>query len=936
MGKYNMDYILENNRRDTYLNEWEDYGFDVYVASDLVFLAVTTANGFDEDGFPLRNIGRDFHQSVYLAALAQRDANLTCELPRGSYYRSSMDEEHFLRREDPFIYSPTGTMYYDSIARPEIDWVQVARDGSGSPTGIQICGTLGRLMYSEDEVAFGGTGFMLRSGDNGMIFTSDKYVESGMDPEYVRTYIRGALRNSDSRTPLSKAVEGRSFSFLALSRPKDGAEGESAIELFDWDMNCARYWDEMKKSVVLDKGYIDHFELIQTPANEEGSTYRRMVLYTAKEIGPDGDSRDRLYGLYIEPIQRSGKDMSFEVTKYTYDLTIPSGKFKIVTIDDTPYIYWLATAPRLDEAKPDVYRLWAAAFDMSTNTVATPSVFSEFRVPRYDFVYRTNSGETGRTMLDLVPQDVHLTGTGTAYLSAVPDAGGVPERYREGVPQVFLESIPEMQKPVLELQGMVVEDTTVAAGDFEDTTIVLMNAGNMGISSFDLELYTVEDGKTVVSETLHADCLHPEKSSLTMSGTAEPITLPEGRQAIYRNSDFDYTARQRDWVLAHEKKAYKVYLGDDGPVLQSVETVDSQTQYLQTDMMMPGALASFTGTLKIPESWSGDKTLYLRVGKLSAYSNWERALANAAGAGNGILSNAAAPRELTWALDEKSGKLVLQEGGIASNSAAANDAQSGFIVGTAEVGDPVPLMTAYHDIEITHRVYPDGDGSDLLDIVVSNYADNKDSFKLTCAVYVDGAEEPCYVNLHHYEKALASRAIHTITMPISALVDDPEAHSKVRVEINAIGRDESAYANNEFTVFLGGQNALRFTKQPRDVTVQEGEDVSFGVEVAGGRQPYAFQWQVWNPRTGEWVDLKGFTEPTIAREDIEKKWDGAMFRCVVTDAAGAKTASEAATLTVRDKVPTGDGSDLPLYLAVALVALALLWLLRRREIKEAV
>ena len=100
---------------------------------------------------------------------------------------------------------------------------------------------------------------------------------------------------------------------------------------------------------------------------------------------------------------RSGKDMSFEVTKYTYDLTIPSGKFKIVTIDDTPYIYWLATAPRLDEAKPDVYRLWAAAFDMSTNTVATPSVFSEFRVPRYDFVYRTNSGETGRTMLDLVP-----------------------------------------------------------------------------------------------------------------------------------------------------------------------------------------------------------------------------------------------------------------------------------------------------------------------------------------------------------------------------------------------------------------------------------------------------------------------------------------------------------------------------------------------------
>ena len=106
--------------------------------------------------------------------------------------------------------------------------------------------------------------------------------------------------------------------------------------------------------------------------------------------------------------------------------------------------------------------------------------------------------------------------------------------------------------------------------------------------------------------------------------------------------------------------------------------------------------------------------------------------------------------------------------------------------------------------------------------------------------------------------------------------------------------------------------------------------MTFSIKATGGVPPYRYQWQVYNPKTGKWVDLKGFTEATISRDHIEKKWDGARFRCVVTDAQGTKIVSEEAVLTVRDKVPTGDNSNLPLYLAVALIALALLWLLRRR------
>ena len=147
----------------------------------------------------------------------------------------------------------------------------------------------------------------------------------------------------------------------------------------------------------------------------------------------------------------------------------------------------------------------------------------------------------------------------------------------------------------------------------------------------------------------------------------------------------------------------------------------------------------------------------------------------------------------------------------------------------------------------------------------------------------------------------------------------------------SVDRDERALANNEFTVYLGGSNPLRFVSQPEDVTVQEGEDVSFSVEVAGGVQPYAYQWQVWDSRHKKWVDLPGCTNPTLSRKDVEKKWNGCKFRCVVTDAQGTQIISQVATLHVRDRVPTGDRSSLPLYLAVAVAALIMLWWTQRRK-----
>ena len=66
----------------------------------------------------------------------------------------------------------------------------------------------------------------------------------------------------------------------------------------------------------------------------------------------------------------------------------------------------------------------------------------------------------------------------------------------------------------------------------------------------------------------------------------------------------------------------------------------------------------------------------------------------------------------------------------------------------------------------------------------------------------------------------------------------------------------------------------------------------------------------------------------------DAEWNGRRTRCVITDAAGTTVVSDEAVLTVigTDKQPeTGDHTRLPLYLAVALIAAALLPILRRRE-----
>ena len=918
------------------LNDYEDYAFDVVEADGLVFLVVACAAKFNDDEMPRPNEGIDAYthcnQIFYLLVL-QPDSNgkLTSKLDQAYYSHSNTAEDHCLIVSEPVALArhtygssvDIERYYYESITDPEITWAKATWENK-RVRGVEMFGTFGRITYSEDAPAYGATSFQMVTGNGSVTCYTDEFVQSGMGKGYARRIVRGAVRLSADAPEITEANLDLHHSpgFVALSVPKDG-EGDTAIEVFDFEMNAVRSYQD-RQAVVLERGDIRHFEMLQTPVDASGKNYNRMIFYTERETNDDGAERCRLYGLYLEPVVREGRELTFTVTKTAYDLVIPDGLFKVTYMGQTPYIYWVSASQNRDNKAENRWRVWTVAYDTATNTMADASVFAEFEVP--PFFASIPVGYYKRTLYhdvlieDTSIFDMMLMGTGTSYFSAVVNE--VPEKEKKYCPSpVSLWSFQELLKPVADMKAAITQAPAVSAGSFEDISLSIMNEGNMGIATFDVAMYDVQKSgdqeKETLVETVHVNCVDPEKSRITMEDGKVELT---GAKVAHRAEDFDYTARQRDWVLSQEKKAYKVIVQPYGAVLDSVEQLDSETQYVKTDMLMPGSLGVYNTTFKIPEAWRMEKLLRFKVSALSVRSNL-----------SGLASNAADGESelLTYVLDEKSGQLVLQQP-VQANGVTANAIKSGLIA-NATAASTLDMELFVHDLNVGHRVYDGWDGQKWLDIVLHNYAAFDDDIKLACAVYVDGATDPYYVNLPYYEQALVNRSTQTISMPMSALVDDPGAHKQARVEVVAVGEEECALINNEFTVYLGGGSPLYFITQPEDVTVQEGEDVSFTVEVGGGKQPYTYQWQIWDEKHQKWVDLPGFNDPTLSRKDIEKKWDGCKFRCVVTDAEGTQIISQEVTLTVRDGVDTGDHSNLPLYLVIALAALALLVMLRRRN-----
>ncbi len=85
-----------------------------------------------------------------------------------------------------------------------------------------------------------------------------------------------------------------------------------------------------------------------------------------------------------------------------------------------------------------------------------------------------------------------------------------------------------------------------------------------------------------------------------------------------------------------------------------------------------------------------------------------------------------------------------------------------------------------------------------------------------------------------------------------------------------------------------------FTKQPKSVTVNEGETATFSVEVTGAD---SVQWQ--DNENNAWKDIAGATSTSFTTPATTPDMDGWRYRCIATNAAGS-TNSTVGFLTVQN------------------------------------
>ena len=929
------DYYLEDFFRNNNLNlsDYSVYGHDACSDGDRLHLVMTMAKAFDDEKKPVPG-GTEENPNIVFVYVEfegiepERESGNMPVFKRALMYRWIVKESNAIT---------------PACSNPRIEGVRIM---GGQP--VVIGDLFGQSEYG-DRSQFNTFSIEPESTDDPKhaIFAvyGDVTVDN-IDTNFRRVTLFASLRNwaeGDEREEAHQLdVIGYqpwavpSMGFVAVEKAVDGYDDqlvvfdyyqnrdEGTVEWHDHDAHDYPMATYRRKTIGLESGIFGDVEVVQSIGGNADPS--QTVFYTQNVTSGEKQGY-RLRGVYMSP-RKFGEhfwDTDFDLVFSDYDLSLPVPDFDTVTIGASQYLYWLSTAPRQKDTDPYIWRIGGMYYDRDTNSLSDELVIAEFTLPQFSY--------DGKSY-DAVPQQVTLTDAGVGYISVAPDLG---EGQCDALP-LALYSFPITLKAHMTMQKAALVETTVVQGDFVHTDFSMMNDGNMGIGSFEVDVMLLEDGverKNV--ETLHGDLLVPDNSRVVLHGDHDEV-VATGEQALYRDKDFIYSPKQHDWLVETFEIPVHIHLGD----VKTPGEGRPVTDHVVTNVLVPGVLGGFAGSVKIPEDWSGKYDLRLKLTRYSTYSNWLAASALAKTNPElfaGLESNSAAARSnreklaamgivrLDYALDEALGKMVLQN--AAEVRANGGDAAVNLYAPEVAASDAIEINCEVHDLQVDHRLWNDYYGEEMLDIILHNYYNNNQALELTCAMYLDDSATPVYVSLPYDPKALSADKTTTISLPLAALFD-PEAHRSARFVFTPRGVAETADVNNEFTIYTGGSSELRFTKQPEDVTAQEGEDVSFEVEVAGGVKPYSYQWQVWDEKHQKWVDIPGFTGPTLSREDIEKKWDGAKLRCVVTDAEGTQIVSQVVTLTVRDKVPTGDNSNLPLYLAIAFVALALLALLRRR------
>ena len=143
---------------------------------------------------------------------------------------------------------------------------------------------------------------------------------------------------------------------------------------------------------------------------------------------------------------------------------------------------------------------------------------------------------------------------------------------------------------------------------------------------------------------------------------------------------------------------------------------------------------------------------------------------------------------------------------------------------------------------------------------------------------------------------LAGNKTTTITVPVTVSRDGYQYRCMIK---DAQGRTFYSDAATLTVV----RSKMEIIRQPEDVTVNGGDDVTFSVVVTGDVRSY--RWQCYDASTGKWQNLyyTGSTSATLKLSTTyQNVKNGDQYRCMIDDYNGNVICSKPATLTINSEI----------------------------------
>ncbi len=430
------------------------------------------------------------------------------------------------------------------------------------------------------------------------------------------------------------------------------------------------------------------------------------------------------------------------------------------------------------------------------------------------------------------------------------------------------------------LNGVASYDPCVTAGEYATLLFSVKNTGNLPVSKFAVAL--VEQGSSQTVQTITVDCTNPQNGS--------------------ENSLFENQANSA-YSVSRVDSLYDDLNGDNWIHYTRImsETGTSEVyEVVRTDLLMPGDVHTYRACFKVPENWTGTKTLTAKVGKVVAI--------------NGLFahSNPSYTFEENDTRTYESGSVSVKRAGVSAEEASKN-------IGLGK-GDLMLDCQPYTDVTT---------GEEYVRVNIVGRSETASAIAPPLTATLNGAK----VFTHTFANAIDEDFGYTLDIPAQRLLQGRDGGEVVlTVTDNQTNESMAEFSefDNQRTVVLG--TPLRIVTQPVSATVKEGENATFSVAASGGVLPYTYRWQRF--MNDGWEDIAGAAGATLTLANVTKNDYGMKVRSIVRDSLGAWAVSDEATLTVQGEEPlTGDTAQPVFWGVMLLAALMLLVLLRRRAKK---